>query len=96
MDKKTRKTKYEVLRIIAMFMIVLAHYAYHGGVMFEGNMLNQVVGSVLAIGGKLGVNLFVIIGSYFLVDKVDSELGGGIQLLINYSYRQQSSAYVAG
>ena len=49
MEKKTRKSKYEVLRIIAMFMIVLSHYAYHGGVMFEGNVLNQIVGSVLVL-----------------------------------------------
>lgn len=61
MEKKIRKTKYEALRIISMFMIVLAHYAYHGGVMFKGSVFNQIVGSVLAIGGKLGVNLFVII-----------------------------------
>ena len=27
-----------------MFMIVLAHYAYHGGVMFHGSIPNQIVG----------------------------------------------------
>ena len=44
MKKSTRDTKYEFLRIISMFMIVLAHYAYHGGVMFHGSIPNQIVG----------------------------------------------------
>lgn len=66
--KKVRQSNFELLRIIAMFMIILHHLSYHG------KIVNQPAGPVkfaaqfYLIGGALGVTLFMLISSYFLID----------------------------
>lgn len=49
-----------------MIMIISAHYMYHGGMIDNGTSVNQVFAIFLRIGGKLGVNIFVLISAYFL------------------------------
>ena len=66
--KCNRDTKFELLRIIAMILIILHHYSYHGGLLdshVEG--INKYIGIFIALGGKIGVNLFVLISGYFLI-----------------------------
>ena len=75
--KGDRDSRFELCRIIAMAVIVLAHYSWHGGVYFNGNIPNQIIGSFLAVGGKLGVDLFIIISAWFMSDRVN---WGGISL----------------
>lgn len=60
---KERNSNFEILRIIAMFLIIAHHFAVHT------NWLNGTTFIVKAfqVGGKLGVNLFVLISGYFLV-----------------------------
>ena len=62
-----RESNFELLRIISMILIVLHHYALHGG-LFQPNNLNEKVGLFILLGGKIGVNVFVIISGYFLVN----------------------------
>ena len=69
--KGDRDSRFELCRIIAMAVIVLAHYSWHGGVYFNGNIPNQIIGSFLAVGGKLGVDLFIIISAWFMSDRVN-------------------------
>lgn len=82
MKKKTRNSNIELLRIIAMLMIVFHHFIVHGVLSnaqtwpnlsganiipisdYKANMVAQII----AGGGKIGVDLFVIITSYFLVN----------------------------
>lgn len=67
--QKEREIKFEYLRIFSMIIIIMAHYAGHGGVAEINNItVNRLIGSFLEIGGKLGVNLFILISGYFLVN----------------------------
>ena len=58
-----RSSNFELLRIISMFMIVLQHYG-------ENSLYaeHEYYGSYLLFGGGLGVNLFVLISGYFMVE----------------------------
>lgn len=67
MNKK-RESKYELLRIISMLLIIAHHFSVHGGFKYPNNTLavNSVFTQILLSGGKLGVNIFVLISGYFL------------------------------
>lgn len=71
MNTKLRDSRFESLRIISMVMIVSAHYAWHGGGYFYAEGVNRVIFEILAIGGKLGVDLFVILSAWFLSEKTE-------------------------
>lgn len=69
--KKVRQSNFELLRIISMLMIIIHHFVMHGGVYggVQGNGLwPRIVASIFFIGGSLGVNIFMLISSYFLID----------------------------
>lgn len=67
---KVRDSSLELLRIISMVLIIMHHYALHGG--FNLNVLpfgaNKVFIEFLMVGGKLGVNCFIMITGYFMVN----------------------------
>lgn len=71
--KKERQSNIELLRIISMLMIVIHHFAVHGKLnyrIYNSQIID--VEKVLAIFqsfGKIGVDIFVLIGAYFLVGK---------------------------
>ena len=67
--EKQRKSNFELLRIFAMVLIILHHYALHGGLSsIAGFGVNKYIGTICLIGGKLAVNLFVLISGYFLIE----------------------------
>jgi surface polysaccharide O-acyltransferase-like enzyme len=62
-----RKSNFELLRILAMFLIIAHHYSVHGGWNYpNGFEIQKFYAQSLSIGGKVGVNLFVLISGYFL------------------------------
>lgn len=66
---KERETNFELLRIVAMIMIILHHYVYYGGVAYVyAAGVNRYLGIVLLFIGKTGVNIFMLISGYFLVN----------------------------
>ena len=71
---KTRESNIELLRIFSMFFIVLFHFALHGVVKYYGinNTLtehfNNCFTSFLLYGGKLGVDIFILITGYFMIN----------------------------
>ena len=69
-NKKIRDSKFEILRIIAMILIVAHHFSVHGFDLsqVEAFSYNKIIIDILSLGGKLGVNLFVFISAYFMVD----------------------------
>lgn len=70
MNIKKRSSNFELLRIIAMYLIVCHHYVLHGTFnIFKDNSSNSTILSVFAIGGKVGIDIFVMIGAYFLSEK---------------------------
>lgn len=70
---KVRNSSMELLRIIAMIMIVLCHFATHGRFSFDINSLSipRLWWSFIETGGNLGVDIFVLISGYFLVESND-------------------------
>lgn len=67
-QKQERDSGIELLRIIAMFLIVMHHYVLHGGFGLGGRLdMNVAWIRLLSLGGKWGVDVFVLITGYFLV-----------------------------
>ncbi len=67
-DCKQRQSGLELLRIISMILIVFSHSAIFGN--FDSNYPNfDRIIAIFKLGGKLGVNIFVLISAYFMVTK---------------------------
>lgn len=67
--KKERYSNFELLRIISMLLILSYHFSLYGGWTFSNTMsVNRAFILFLSLGGKLGVNIFVLISGYFLVN----------------------------
>ncbi len=65
--KVPRNSNFELLRLLSMFVIVAYHYSLYGRFTFENTItFNRVFVQILSIGGRLGINCFVLISGYFL------------------------------
>jgi len=66
---KQRNSAFELLRIVSMVLIIAHHFSVHGGFYFQNASLtgNMLALQLLSIGGKIGVNLFVMITGYFTI-----------------------------
>ena len=69
-----RDSGLELLRIVAMLLIVCHHFSVHSALPLGGNYtgshpFNVLWAQWLAFGGKLGVDIFVMISGYFLIAK---------------------------
>ncbi len=64
-----RSTNLELLRIVSMLLIIAHHFSYHGNFNFNTNTIsaNRLWIEFIEIGGKIGVNIFVLISGYFLI-----------------------------
>lgn len=70
---KKRVSKFELMRIIAMFLIVLHHSIVHGVLDNKEQVIlahptNAAISLILAMGGKIGVFIFVLITGYFMIN----------------------------
>ncbi len=67
-SKKERNSALELLRIVAMVLIVMSHYSVHGGINLNVLPLsaNKVFLRMIQF-GDLGTNIFVLISGYFLI-----------------------------
>ena len=67
---KERNSNLELLRIISMLLIIMHHYSIHG---FSPNILyyssNKYILDFLSLEGKLGVNCFILISGYFMINQ---------------------------
>ncbi len=59
----------ELLRIVAMALIIAAHLSYWGGAYYHTEGVNRFIASLFVVGGKLGVSLYVMIGSIFMAKR---------------------------
>lgn len=64
-----RESNFELLRIVAMVMIIFHHFSFHGGFVFDNTTLSipRFWYNFIIMGGKTGVNIFVLISGYFLI-----------------------------
>lgn len=65
-----RNTSIELLRIISMLMILFHHFGLHGGFTWDSTSVTipRLWYYLIVMGGKIGVNLFVLISGYFLIE----------------------------
>ena len=65
-----RNNSIEVLRILSMLLILMHHYAVHGGFSIDPSTtsVNKILIQFLSAGGKLGVNCFILITGYFMIN----------------------------
>lgn len=72
--KNERNSAFEIQRIISIIFIIAHHFSVHGGFNFGALdnsgliIFNNMWISLIAQLGKVGVNLFVLISAYFLID----------------------------
>ncbi|MCR4616382.1 MAG: acyltransferase [Clostridiales bacterium] len=69
-SKTVRNSSIELLRIIAMLAIVFCHFATHGGFNYGAHDLSlpRFWWNFIEMGGNFGVDVFVLISGYFLVN----------------------------
>ncbi|MBR5116670.1 MAG: acyltransferase family protein, partial [Lachnospiraceae bacterium] len=70
-DKRFRRrdANFELLRILAMFMVIVLHYLAHGGLLPEADeplSRDTITGSILESFCIAAVNVWVLISGYFL------------------------------
>lgn len=71
MAKPKRQANYELLRIIAMLMVVILHYLSRTGallVLGEDAGARRIIGTLLEAFCIVAVNVYVLISGYFLID----------------------------
>lgn len=90
MDRiKNRQSNIELLRIITMIMIVAHHFALHVSVpSAESFGIGRIWMDLLLMGGKIGVDVFILIMGYFSVTSQEYPSGKVIRIwlqLITYS-----------
>ncbi|MBU3878704.1 acyltransferase [Faecalicatena sp. AGMB00832] len=61
----TRKSNIELIRIFAIIIITLSHLAWNTTVLLNEG-INNIIGDCFVIGGRIGVNIFILITGYFL------------------------------
>ena len=67
-NNSIRKSNFELLRIIMMILIVLHHYIWHGNFNIGSpNEVNNIILECLGFGGKIGINVFILITGYFMI-----------------------------
>ena len=67
-NKSSRNSNLELLRIISMILIVAHHYSVHGFTINDMDFSrNKYIVDFLSLGGKLGVNCFILISGYFSI-----------------------------
>lgn len=63
--KKERESNIELLRIVAMVLIIMHYVIFHNGILSIENGTNQLLASILYGGGKIAVIIFVLIVGYY-------------------------------
>lgn len=64
-----RNANMEMLRVIAMLMIIAHHMVYYSGLLNIQAGINRYAAQLFNMGGKMGVNLFVMIGAWHMCMK---------------------------
>lgn len=66
MKNNLRDVRFEMLRIVSMFFIILHHLILHVAIDdYDKISINLVISQLYLIGGKVGVNIFLLISGYF-------------------------------
>lgn len=79
-----RQSNIELLRIIAMVLIIAHHFSIHGGFNFATSnvTINRLWIQFIQLGGKIGVDIFVIISGYFLITAKSNKISKILKLWV--------------
>ena len=99
-NKSTRQSNIELLRIVAMVLIVAHHVAYHGGGDFATNVIsiNRLWNQAFTYVGKVGLDIFIIISGYFMAERKSLNISRVAKLwlqMITYSLALFAVAVIA-
>lgn len=77
-----RQSNIELLRILAMILVVAHHISFHSGFNFQLEVItvNRLWIQFIQIGGKIGVDIFILISGYFLVTALERRTSKLIKL----------------
>ena len=77
-----RESNFELLRIISMLSIVVYHFFIHTGfpVIEDKVTINQLYLQFIAMGGKIGVLIFILISGYFLINSSNIKISKILKL----------------
>ena len=67
---KSRQSNFELLRILAILIVVMGHFIRQSGLLESEAGANGTINIFLGSGGRIAVNIFLLIGSWFMVDSV--------------------------
>ena len=81
-ETSVRQSNFELLRMIAMVIIVAGHFGSHSGFDFPSDRItmNRLWIEFFEIGGNISVNVFVLLSGYFLIKSESSRTKKLIQL----------------
>ena len=65
-QKTPRSSNLEILRIIAMILIIMSHYASFSGFYWDNITTNTIVINFFSMFGRMSVSIFIIISRFFL------------------------------
>ncbi len=84
---KKRESNIELLRIIAILMIISFHFVYKSGYVLSDLNYNAIVVKSFYFLGELGVNLFILITGYFMIkSKISTKKIIKLVLEVNFYY----------
>ena len=85
-NHRIRQSNIEWLRIVCMFMIVVAHSVTHGGYGVFPHSFNGVFALVATQGARVAVDVFIFISGYFSVGKSFSACKVGYLYIQMWTY----------
>lgn len=65
---KERDSSFELLRLLAMAIIVVGHFSSQSLIAISGDPFNRTVADFIGAGSRIAVNVFLLVGVWFMVD----------------------------
>lgn len=88
MKNNLRSSNLELLRIVAMMMVIILHYnGTNGALLTEGvPVINYQLSNIMQAISICSVNCFVLISGYFMIDKTEAPIKKCLLLLIDVAF----------
>ena len=85
MEAKLRQSNFELLRILAILMVVMEHFVRQSGLLESGAGAHDSINAFLGSGARIAVNIFILVGSWFMVD-ADFRPGKALKLYLETAF----------
>ena len=80
-----RQSNFELLRILAILMVVMEHFIRQSALLESSAVSSGLINALMGSGARIAVNIFVIIGSWFMVDS-DFRPGKALKLYLETAF----------